>query len=59
MYHYKIQKLLNSTYVLTKEEVGLVLIVDKILFNGSKQECIDMYNKNFERPYSTINVTVD
>lgn len=41
----------------TKRHLGAMIFEGHYYyFIGSKQECIDMYNKNFERPYSTLQV---
>lgn len=55
--YYKIGKCPNC-YVLTsyvKETIGTKEYdVYVVWFSGSRQECIEMYEKNFERPYTEL-----
>ncbi len=56
MYDYKIVKVGPAMYSLIRMDESFIRGYT-VLFDGkSKQECLDMYNKNFERPYSTLKV---
>lgn len=60
-YHYKIVKIAPQDYILIEfKEAAIRGFISH--FRGTKQECIDMYNENFERSfeghsYSTLEVT--
>jgi hypothetical protein len=40
-----------------EESYTLVNHLNFIQFKGSKKECIVMYEKNFERPYTKLEIT--
>jgi hypothetical protein len=46
---YKVNKLPNNEYSLTSEVNGITILH----FSGTKQECIMMYDKNFDRVSTT------